>query len=207
MNAIIDTISWLGHAGFRIDGDSTVYIDPFNISGGPMADLILVTHTHYDHYSPEDIKKISGPNTTLVITEDAAVDGGIQVVRAAPGTILDVTGVQVRAIPAYNINKAFHPRENRWVGYVVSIGGATVYHTGDTDAIPEMEGLDPDVALVPVGGTYTMNAAEAAGAVKSMNASAAIPMHWGEIVGERDDAVEFQRLVGDAARVVIKEKE
>jgi len=207
MNNIIDTISWLGHAAFRIDGDSTVYIDPFNITGGPTADLILVTHTHYDHYSPEDIKKISGPDTVLVITEDATVDGGIDVVRASPGDTLEVKGVQVRTVAAYNINKAFHPKENRWVGYIVSMGSKNVYHTGDTDAIPEMEELGPDVALVPVGGTYTMNAAEAAEAVKSMKAAAAIPMHWGEIVGERSDAVEFERLVGDAARVFIKEKE
>jgi len=184
-----------------------VYIDPFNITGGPTADLILVTHTHYDHYSPEDIKKISGPDTVLVITEDATVDGGIDVVRASPGDTLEVKGVQVRTVAAYNINKAFHPKENRWVGYIVSMGSKNVYHTGDTDAIPEMEELGPDVALVPVGGTYTMNAAEAAEAVKSMKAAAAIPMHWGEIVGERSDAVEFERLVGDAARVFIKEKE
>ena len=206
MNDIIDTISWLGHASFRIDGDITVYFDPFNISGGPTADLILVTHTHYDHYSPQDIIKISGPNTTLVITEDADVDGGIDVVRAAPGKTLNVKGVQISTIAAYNTTKAFHPKENRWVGYVLTMGGKSVYHTGDTDFIGEMKGVGPDVALVPVGGTYTMNASEAAQAVKSMSATIAVPMHWGEIVGDRNDAVEFESLVGDSARVVIKEK-
>ena len=207
MNDIIDSISWLGHAAFRIDGDITVYIDPFNLTGGPAADLILVTHTHYDHYSPEDIKKIIGPDTTLVITEDADVALDIDVVRAAPGSDLNVKGVRVSAVASYNTAKAFHPKGNRWVGYVLTIGGKTIYHTGDSDFIPEMEGLKPDVVLVPVGGTYTMNAAEAAKAVKAMSAASAIPMHWGEIVGERSDAEEFARLVGDAARVVIKEKQ
>lgn len=207
MNDIIDSISWLGHAAFRIDGDITVYIDPFNLSGGPTADLILVTHTHYDHYSPEDIKKVYGQNTTLVITEDADVVGGIDVVRATPGMTLDIKGVQVSAVAAYNKTKAFHPKKNQWVGYVLTMNGEKIYHTGDTDFIPEMEGIAPDVALVPVGGTYTMNPSEAAQAVKSMSAVSAVPMHWGEIVGERSDAEEFKRLVGDAARVVIKEKE
>jgi L-ascorbate metabolism protein UlaG (beta-lactamase superfamily) len=207
MNDIIDSISWLGHAAFRIDGDITVYIDPFNVSGGPTADLILVTHTHYDHYSPDDIKKISGPNTTLVITEDAHVDANIDVIRAAPGAALDVKGVQVSAVAAYNKTKAFHPKSNRWVGYILTMNGKKIYHTGDTDFIDEMSGIEPDVALVPVGGTYTMDASEAAQAVKSMSAGSAVPMHWGEIVGERNDAEEFKRLVGDAARVIIKEKE
>lgn len=207
MNDIIDSISWLGHAAFRIDGDITVYIDPFNLSGGSTADLILVTHTHYDHYSPEDIKKVSGPNTTLVITEDADVVGGFDVVRAAPGMTLDIKGVQVSAVAAYNKTKAFHPKGNRWVGYVLTMNGKKIYHTGDSDCIPEMEGIAPDVALVPVGGTYTMNPSEAAQAVKSMSAVSAVPMHWGEIVGERSDAEEFKRLVGDAVLVVIKEKE
>ncbi|MBN1881820.1 MAG: MBL fold metallo-hydrolase [Deltaproteobacteria bacterium] len=206
MNDIMDTISWLGHAAFRIDGDITVYFDPFHLSDGPTADLILVTHTHYDHYSPEDIKKITGPDTTLVITGDADVPGDIDVVRAAPGKTLDVKGVRVSAVAAYNTNKSFHPKENRWVGYVLTMGGNKIYHTGDTDVIPEMEGIGPDVALVPVGGTYTMSASEAARAVKLMNAVSAVPMHWGEIVGERNDAVEFEKLVGGFARVVIKEK-
>jgi len=206
MNDILDSISWLGHASFRIDGDITVYIDPFNLSGVGIADLILVTHTHYDHYSPEDIQKISDPNTTLVITEDANVDVGIDAVRAAPGMTLDVKGVQIAAVAAYNKTKSFHPKVNRWVGYILTMEGKSIYHTGDTDFIDEMKEIEPDVALVPVGGTYTMNASEAATAVKSMSASVAVPMHWGEIVGDRNDAVEFEKLVGDAARVVIKEK-
>jgi L-ascorbate metabolism protein UlaG (beta-lactamase superfamily) len=203
----VDTIHWLGHAGFRVDGSKTVYFDPFNIAGGPTADLILVSHTHYDHFSPDDIKKISSDDTTLVISSDADPEFPKNVIKVKPKDTAEVSGLLVEAVPSYNKDKAFHPRVNDWVGYILTIDGIRIYHTGDSDAIDEMRDITADVVLIPVGGTYTMDAAQAAAAVKAMNVTHAIPMHWGEIVGDKSDAQKFKELVGDAATVVILDKE
>ena len=207
MSEILKKIHWLGHAGFRVEGSKVVYFDPFNVSGGPTADLILVSHTHYDHFSPNDIKKVSDGNTTLVISNDADPDFAGEVIKLTAGKTVDVKGMVVKAVPAYNVGKQFHPKASGWLGYLLTIDNDTIYHTGDTDLIPEMGEIVADVALVPVGGTFTMDAAEAAKAVGAMRVKAAIPMHWGEIVGDESDARKFKELVGDAAEVVILNKE
>ncbi|MBN1574647.1 MAG: MBL fold metallo-hydrolase [Deltaproteobacteria bacterium] len=207
MSEILNKIHWLGHSGFRVEGSKTVYFDPYNIAGGPTADLILVSHTHYDHFSPNDIKKVSDGNTTLVISSDANPDFAGEVIKLVPGKTVDAKGMTIKGVPAYNVGKQFHPKANGWLGYLLTIDNDTIYHTGDTDLIPEMNGIKADVALVPVGGTFTMDAAEAAKAVKAMGVKAAIPMHWGEIVGDESDARRFKELVGDAAEVVILKKE
>ena len=206
MSEILKKIHWLGHAGFLVKGSKVVYFDPFNIKGGPVADLILVTHTHYDHFSPDDIKKISDSNTTLVISSDANPDFPGKVIKLIPTDEVEVAGVSVKAVPAYNIDKQFHPKANNWLGFLITMDGETIYHTGDTDFIPEMEGIFADVSLIPVGGTFTMDAAEAANAVKAMKVKVALPMHWGEIVGDEADALKFKELVGDAAEVEIFKK-
>ncbi|MEJ2068524.1 MAG: MBL fold metallo-hydrolase [Deltaproteobacteria bacterium] len=207
MSEILKKIHWLGHAGFRVDGSKTVYIDPFKIAVGPTADLVLSTHTHYDHYSPEDVKKISDGNTTLVVSKDADPDFPGEVIKLSPGEEIEVKGMTVRATPAYNVEKQFHPKASGWLGYLLTIDNGTIYHTGDSDFIPEMKGIVADVALVPIGGKFTMVAAEGARAVKAMDVKAAVPMHWGEIVGDESDARRFKELVGDAANVVILKKE
>ncbi len=207
MSEIIKKIHWLGHAGFRVEGSKVVYFDPFNVSGGPTADLILVSHTHYDHFSPNDIKKLSDGNTTLIISNDTDPDFAGEVIKLTPGKTVDVKGMTVKAVSAYNVGKQFHPKTSGWLGYLLTIDNDTIYHTGDTDLIPEMDEIIADVALVPVGGTFTMDAAEAAKAVRAMRVKTAIPMHWGEIVGDETDARKFKELVGDAAEVVILEKE
>jgi L-ascorbate metabolism protein UlaG (beta-lactamase superfamily) len=147
-------ITWLGHASVLItDGSSTVYIDPWKTgSGMPKADCVLLTHDHYDHYSEPDLKKVSQSSTRVVspVSLPQVTD------RIKAGGKITVGSLTIEAVPAYNTDKNFHPRSNGWVGYVVVIGGKRIYHAGDTDRIPEMKGLNVDLALVPVGGTYTM---------------------------------------------------
>lgn len=192
---MIDTIHWLGHDSFRIDGDVTIYIDPWRLApGSPPADLILVTHEHSDHFSPDDIDLIRTARTEVVAnaTVAAKLSGRIHVVK--PGDRLTVLGVGLQVLPAYNLNKKFHPREKGHVGYVLTVDGQRIYHAGDTDAIPEMQDLRPDIALLPVSGTYVMDAAEAVDAVKLLRPGLAIPMHYGAIVGSEADALRFQQL-------------
>ncbi|MCK5773738.1 MAG: MBL fold metallo-hydrolase [Thermoplasmata archaeon] len=193
---MVPKIDWLGHASFRIETeDRTIYIDPWKLKGGKRADLILITHTHMDHFNLEDIKKISGPDTRIICTTDAE-ETLPNLVKMSPGESREEDGIKIKAHRAYNISKEFHPRENNWVGYVVDIDGYRIYHSGDTDVIPEMDGVkDIDVALLPVGGTYTMTPEEAARAVSMIKPKKVIPMHWGDIVGSREDAERFRKLV------------
>jgi L-ascorbate metabolism protein UlaG (beta-lactamase superfamily) len=192
-------IKWLGHASFRLsDGKTIVYIDPYQVSQPETADVILITHEHFDHCSPDDVMRLAGADTVIVAPPDckiklAGIDG--KFVPALPNQKLQAAGLDVKTLPAYNLNKQFHPKARNWLGYIVSIGGEKVYHAGDTDAIPEMSGLEIDVALLPVGGTYTMTAEEAAAAFKKMKAKRAVPMHYGSIVGKKDDADRFNKSI------------
>jgi len=192
---MIDNIHWLGHDSFRIDDDVTIYIDPWKLAAGvPPADLILITHEHSDHFSPDDIELIRTPQTEFVAiaTVAAKLSGLVHTVK--PGDRLAVRGVEIEAMPAYNLSKKFHPREKGHVGYVLTVDRQRIYHAGDTDAIPEMEDLRPDIALLPVSGTYVMDAEEAVEAVKLLQPGLAIPMHYGAIVGSEADALRFQQL-------------
>ena len=203
---MIDNIHWLGHDSFRIDGDVTIYIDPWKlVAGNPPADLILVTHEHSDHFSPDDIDLIRTPQTELVAIATVAAKLSGQIHTVKPGDRLTVCGVEIEVLPAYNRVKKFHPREKGHVGYVLTVGGQRIYHAGDTDAIPEMHGLKPDIALIPVSGTYVMDADEAVEAVKLLQPGLAIPMHYGAIVGSETDALRFQQL--SPAPVQILEQE
>jgi L-ascorbate metabolism protein UlaG (beta-lactamase superfamily) len=188
----VDHIHWLGHASFRIDdGAAKIYIDPWKLrAGAPKADVILITHAHFDHYSPEDIAKIEKPTTVFVATADVASKlTGKHVITAIAGGSYQAGTVKVTAVAAYNTNKDFHPKANGWVGYVVTLSsGQRIYHTGDSDATPEMKTVQTDVALMPCGGTYTMTAAEVAAAANEFKPAILIPMHWGDIVGSRTDA-------------------
>jgi len=190
---VIEGIHWLGHAGFRIEGEKVIYIDPWKIRGGPQADIVLITHDHYDHCSPQDVARVSKPGTVVVTISSAAAKfkGNVRIVK--PGSSLEVEGVHIEAVPAYNIGKPFHPRRAGHVGFIVEMGGRRIYHAGDTDLIPEMSEVKADVALLPVGGTYTMDAAQAAQAAERISPQVAIPMHYGDIVGSRRDAEEFKK--------------
>ena len=203
---MIERVHWLGHASFRIDGPPAIYIDPWQLAGQlPPADLILVTHDHHDHCSPDDISRIRQPGTVIVASQAAAKKLGKGVQAVKPGDHLTVAGVTVEAVPAYNTTKAFHPKAAGYVGYIVDVGGARIYHAGDTDPIPEMAGLSVDILLVPVSGTYVADAVQAAEIVRAVKPKIAVPMHIGAIVGSLADAEHFKQLVD--CEVVILKKE
>ncbi len=186
-------IKWLGHASFRIDGDSAVvYIDPWKLKDTAPADIICVTHSHFDHLSVEDIDKIKKPDTVIVGPPDCKAEFGDAFRPISAGQSHTIGNVTVEAVPAYNTDKDFHQKTSNWVGYIVTVDGVRVYHTGDTDVIPEMEIVETDVALLPVGGTYTMTVQQAADAVDKINPKVAVPMHCGDIVGTLDDRESFK---------------
>ncbi len=204
-----EKLHWLGHDAFRIDGPPTVYIDPYQLGDAlPAGDLVLITHDHFDHLSLPDLEKVSGKGTVIVAPAEVAAKVSAPVRTIAPGETVTVAGVRVRAVAAYNTNKKFHPKADGKVGFVVTIGGVVYYHAGDTDVIPEMTGLAPDVALLPVSGTYVMTAEEAAEAARAIRPKVAVPMHYGAIVGSDVDARRFARLLeGSGIEVAILAKE
>jgi len=198
-------ISWLGHDSFKIKNGKTVIIDPFKIRPtADKADILLISHEHFDHFSLDDIKKVVNQNTTIVTIPAVKKElSSLQVkeVKAVkPGDKLKIGEVSIEVVPAYNLNKfrepgkVFHPKEDGKAGFIIGIKGVRVYHAGDTDAIPEMKGLKPDVALLPVSGTYVMTPEEAAQAAKMVEPKLAIPMHYGVIVGTEQDAQKFKQL-------------
>jgi L-ascorbate metabolism protein UlaG (beta-lactamase superfamily) len=198
---------WLGHDSIRIDAGPTIYFDPFRIETGPTADIIFISHDHYDHCSPEDIAKIQGPETVIVASQSCLkkLTGAVRVV--APGDSLVVKDIPVRVVPAYNINKKFHPKKKGWLGFVIEIDGIRVYHAGDTDLIPEMKEIQADIALLPVSGTYVMTAEEAAEAALTIKPALAVPMHYGTLVGEVADAGRFSHLLEGKISVKVLEKD
>jgi len=207
VDTVAARIHWLGHDTFRIDGPVTIYFDPYKIGGGPPADLILISHEHYDHCSPEDLARIQGPETSIVTVKACCqkITGEIKVV--VPGDSLNVKGIPIQVVPAYNIGKKFHPKVNRWLGFIVEIDGVKIYHAGDTDLIPEMQEIEADIALLPVSGTYVMTAEEAVEAALAIKPALAIPMHYGTLVGELADAERFSRLLEGKIPVKILKKE
>ena len=198
---MIENIHWLGHDTFRIENDKIIYTDPIKLKGKPpKADLILITHDHFDHCSPEDVAKLVKDDTVIVTIAAAAqmLKGDVRVVK--PGESLVVQGIPIETVPAYNVNKfrspgvPFHPKESGHVGFIVTVAGRRIYHAGDTDVIPEMDDIQADIALLPVGGTYTMTADEAAQAANTIQPKVAIPMHHSAIVGSVKDAQRFRDL-------------
>jgi len=197
-------IQWLGHASVKIwTDDAVIYVDPRNLSGSPHdATLVLVTHQHTDHYSASDIAKVSGPATPLVVAAKVVATYGVGQ-AIAPGQTFDMPGIHVLAVRAYNINKTNHPKSDNLLGFIIELASKRIYVAGDTDLIPEMQTLGKiDVAFLPAGGTYTMNATEAAQAATIINPTLAIPYHWGTIVGTLADAQLFARLAGCNAKVM-----
>ena len=199
------TLQWLGHAGFRIcHEDTVIYIDPWKLKDSPHdATMVLVSHSHFDHYSPEDIAKVRGSDTKLAASSDVVAQetAGEAI---TPGLTIELGGVRVTGVAAYNPKKDFHPKANKWIGFVIEVGSKRIYYAGDTDFTEEMSVVgDIDLALLPVGGTYTMNAKDAAEATKHVKPKMAIPYHWGDIVGSRNDAEKFATNVDCMSRILM----
>jgi len=193
----IKHIHWLGQSGFRIEDDSLqMYIDPYIIPAGlPKADFIFLTHSHFDHFSMEDIARIKTNRTIIVGPQDVVSKFLDSTVLVLPGKKYTVGPWNVTTVPAYNLDKKFHPKEKRWVGYIITFShGQRIYHAGDTDFIPEMREIKTDIALLPCGGTYTMTAAQAADAANSFHPSLVIPMHFGEGLGTVHAGDEVKKL-------------
>lgn len=205
---MIDNIHWLGHASLRIDAPGAViYVDPWKLSGDPPpADLILITHDHYDHCSTEDIAKVRTDDTVIVANPSAAkkLSGPVRVARA--GDELSAKGVKVHAVPAYNVDKNFHPRSAGYVGFVLTVDDTSIYIAGDTDVIPEMADISADIAVLPVSGTYVMTADQAVEAAGIIGPDIAIPVHYGEIVGSEADARRFRDRASCEVRILGKER-
>jgi len=206
-------ISWLGHDSFRISNGKTIIIDPFKIRAIPdKADILLVSHEHFDHLSLDDIKKVSSDKTTIVtilaVKKELSSMKVKEVKAVKPGDKVAFGDITIEVVPAYNLNKfrepgkPFHPKEDGKVGFILSINGVRVYHAGDTDPIPEMKSFKTDVALLPVSGTYVMTPEEAAEATRMIKPKLAIPMHYGAIVGSENDAEKFKQLAACPVQIL-----
>ena len=210
---MLKRIHWLGHDAFRIDGPPTVYFDPYEISTPQSpAELILITHDHGDHCSLEDVAKLQTEATVIVTVAAAAakLHGDIRIVK--PGDRITAKGIEIQAVPAYNVNKfrspgvPFHPRESEYVGFVITMNGQRIYHAGDTDHIPEMAGLgEIDIAFLPVSGHYVMTVAEAVDAAETIQSGLTIPMHVGRGIGSLSNRRAFEEQA--TVEVVILEME
>lgn len=207
---MLENIEVLCHSSIRINKEKVIYIDPFKINKNYNdADIIFITHDHYDHYSEEDIDKVIKEDTTIVISKDLLkklLKKGINknaIIVAEPNKEYETQGINFNTIPAYNINKKFHPKENNWLGYIITINNVKYYVAGDTDITDENRKVKCDVAFVPVGGTYTMDFKEAARLINEIKSKIAVPIHYGSIVGTEQDARNFINLLNSEIKGVI----
>ncbi|MCS7093953.1 MAG: MBL fold metallo-hydrolase [Candidatus Aenigmarchaeota archaeon] len=215
-------ISWLGHACFKIESKVTIYLDPFQIKFPKErdGDIVLITHDHFDHCSLDDIKKIIHPQSVIISAKMCRgkienLKGSVnKIVYFEPGDSLNVNNVVIKAVESYNVNKfrlpgqVFHPKELKYVGYILDINGVRVYHSGDTDVIPEMNTFGKiDIAFLPVSGVYVMTADEAVEAVKILKPKVCIPMHYGSIVGSEKDVERFKNAASQFTKVEVLKKE
>ena len=207
---MLENVEVLYHSSIRINKEKTIYIDPFKIDRNYNdADIVFITHDHYDHYSEEDIDKVINENTTIIISEELLTKllrKGINknaIITVEPNKNYMVQGIKFETISAYNTNKTFHPKENGWVGYIIIINGIRYYIAGDTDITEENKQVKCDVAFVPVGGTYTMDFKEAASLINEIKPKIAIPIHYGSIVGTEQDAIDFIRLLHPEIKGII----
>lgn len=204
LSKVLAEIRWLGHDGFQLrSGNTTIVIDPYQVDAGSPTDIVLVTHPHHDHCSPADVEKLLNTDGVIVTEAESAqkLSGDIRIV--APGDELTIASVGIEAVPAYNVDKQFHPKAKNWLGFIITIDGVRIYHAGDTDLIEEMGQMAVDIALLPVSGTYVMTADEAIQAAKRLRPKVAIPMHYDSVVGSAADARRFQEGLAGVCEVVV----
>lgn len=197
------------HSSIRIAAEKILYIDPFRVENEPHdGDIVFITHSHFDHFSPEDIAKIARPGTVFVMPESMkqdAADAGLEnIVTMKPGEKTVIEGIAVEAVPSYNTDKPMHPKKNGWLGYIITACGTRIYIGGDMDATSEAAGVQCGIAMLPIGGTYTMNPEEAAALVNKMKPEIVIPTHYGTLAGDPGDGQRFASLVDDGIRVEFK---
>lgn len=198
---MLDAFTWYRQSALKWKGRGiTLHIDPWGVpDGDERADLILITHAHFDHFNPDDLPKVTKESSIILAPQDVAAEiktGDVRGVK--PGQTIEAAGLQIATVPAYNLapeRQDFHPRDNNWVGYVLDLGGTRTYLAGDTDHTPEMADIKTDLAFVPIGGTYTMDVSEAAGAIKEISPRLAVPYHFGFVVGSKTLGEEFVRAI------------
>ena len=211
---MLENIEVLYHSTIRISKNKVIYIDPFKIDKDYNdADIVFITHDHFDHYSEEDIDKVINENTTIIIPKELLTKilrKGINknaVITVESNKEYMVQGIKFETIPAYNTNKTFHPKENDWVGYIITLDGIRYYIAGDTDITEENRKVKCDVAFVPVGGTYTMDFKEAAQLINEIQPKIAVPIHYGSVVGTKQDATDFIKLLHPSIKGIILMKQ
>ena len=211
---MLKNIEVLYHSSIKISKNKVIYIDPFKIDKNYNdADIVFITHDHFDHYSEEDIDKVINENTTIIIPEELLTKilrKGINknaVITVESNKEYMVQGIKFETIPAYNTNKTFHPKENDWVGYIITLDGIRYYIAGDTDITEENRKVKCDVAFVPVGGTYTMDFKEAAQLINEIQPKIAVPIHYGSVVGTKQDATDFIKLLHPSIKGIILMKQ
>ncbi|WP_024865761.1 MBL fold metallo-hydrolase [Butyrivibrio sp. FCS014] len=209
---MLDRIDVFTQSSIRIRSDvGTIYIDPFHLKEEPHdADFVLITHQHYDHFSVEDIRKVIKSSTVLVCPESMIDDAGEvghevkELVGVKPGVYREISGLELETVPAYNTLKPFHPKRAEWVGYILRVDGKRIYIAGDTGLTSEAKQVKCEIALLPIGGTYTMDAKRAAELANIIRPEYVIPTHYGSIVGKKSDAQVFAGLVKSPIKVVEK---
>ncbi len=199
---MLEDITVLCHSSIKMNKEKVIYIDPFKIDKNYNdADIIFITHDHYDHYSEEDIDRVKKEDTVIIVPEELltkVLRKGFRqdyIITVLPNQKYMVEGIKFETVPAYNTNKQFHPKENEWVGYIIEIKGIRYYIAGDTDVTEENKKVKCDVAFVPVGGTYTMDFKEAANLINEIQPKIAVPIHYGSVVGTKQDAIDFSKLL------------
>ena len=199
---MLNNIEVLCHSSIKINKEIIIYFDPFKIGKNYNdADIIFITHDHYDHYSEEDIDKVIKNNTIIVSPVDLLeklLNKGLKkenIISVKPYEDYNIRNLKFSTIPAYNTNKQFHPRKNNWVGYLIELEGITYYIAGDTDITEDNKKIKCDVAFVPIGGTFTMNYQEASELINTIKPKIVVPIHYGSIVGTKEDAINFKKLI------------
>jgi len=205
---ILKGFTHLNHASVKIEREKVIYIDPFQIEGTPHdADIIFCTHDHFDHLNPEAIGKVMKGETVIVAPKKNAKKLNKfevkEIIGVEPNHEYEANGIKFKTVPAYNLDKKFHKKKKNWVGYIVTMDDVDYYLAGDTDYIPEMDDLHADVVFIPVGGTYTCTAEEAAAAVNAIKPKTAVPIHFGSIVGDKGDAETFIKNLAEGIEGVI----